>query len=846
MPKTKDDEDYNVDEISLSTPPRKKEPDDGSIFIKDQSVAIPDHPLATVKEPIPNEDGEILVQIMKWVPIDQVKAKVIANAKNANLVHSGTSEMRISRRMKQRPPYFSEEATFFKNEPDGKYSSSKVKLEESKIRVSALLKSDKQGFGSLVTSAWSLDPVRGEFTTVHLSREARTRIRRSKLDTNYEFGKDDCKEKDVMRDIVKTGDSILWTKGGDKASKNASKNKSSAKGKRKAEVIYVEDDDDDDDKPLNSSDDDDKIPYNPPKRRGRKNIAATQLDIETPNTSSKKKSFAKPKAKVICVEDDDYDDDESLDSSDSSNDACKIPYTPSKRKGTPSKAEAKKSSDKRKADVNYAEDDDDDDSLDSSDDDCKIPYTPSKRKGTPSKVMAKRSSDKRKPDVNYAEVDDEIELLNSSDDDDKIPFTPPKRKGTPKEAPTQLAIANSTSKKEKKSDPCSLWDLLSVPKEPSIRKIKSMLPLDLQSGAEHLAEFLLFCHERQKIWTRRKQGVPMPWSKDTLLTTRHFTNIYRELDAGSVYLRRHILNLKKSTEKVVLEGTDSFATDVLWASICYRCLCRIETFEALGGIPTIPQWEEFRKGLSAMHKNGDKLFTAAYQVMGFKRYVECMNFLHGDNCDVLNRLSGMVINAGDEGNLEKCTKSIQNLPNVGEFYAWQVTCDLMESGVIKGCEEASSDWVQLGPGASNGLKYIFSKSFYSQNFLCKLIRDKQKDAFKALGVDFIRFDQRDMSLKVIEHALCEFYKYSNFGANKSSAMSARTYNGKGNGSIVPMDTNLCAGKYCVDSLLADESTATLCDTCWRYFCPECSLRVLDVDENISWVCKDCRNLSCKE
>ena len=498
--------------------------------------------------------------------------------------------------------------------------------------------------------------------------------------------------------------------------------------------------------------------------------------------------------------------------------------------------------------MNYAEDDDDDnddDSLGLSDDDSKM-YTPSKRKGTSSKAEATRSSNKRKANVNYAEDDDEIEVLNSSEDDDKIPFSPSKWKGTSIKAATQLFIANSTSKNESKSLPCTLWDLLSVPKEPSVRKIKSLLPLTLQSGAEHLAEFLLFCHERQNIWARRKQGVAMPWSKDTLLTTRHFTNIYRELDAGSVYLRRHILNLKKSAEKQVLEGIYSFATEVLWASICYRCLCRIETFEALGGIPTIPQWEEFRKGLSAMHDKGDKLFTAAYQVMGFKRYVECMNSLLEDDRGVLNRLSENVTNAGDEGNLEKCTKWIQKQPNVGEFYAWQVTCDLMESGVIKGCEEASSDWVQLGPGASNGLKYIFSRTLNSPNFLCKVIRDKQKDVFKALGVKFIRFDHRDMSLKVIEHALCEFYKYTNWTANKSSAMSARTYNGKGNGSIVPMETNLCAGKYCVDSLLADDSTATLCDTCWRYFCPECSLRVLDVDEKNSWVCKDCRNLSCKE
>ena len=46
----------------------------------------------------------------------------------------------------------------------------------------------------------------------------------------------------------------------------------------------------------------------------------------------------------------------------------------------------------------------------------------------------------------------------------------------------------------------------------------------------------------------------------------------------------------------------------------------------------------------------------------------------------------------------------QEIPNVADFFAWQIVCDLLELKVIYFDENS---WTCLGPGAKHGLEKIF-------------------------------------------------------------------------------------------------------------------------------------------
>ena len=391
----------------------------------------------------------------------------------------------------------------------------------------------------------------------------------------------------------------------------------------------------------------------------------------------------------------------------------------------------------------------------------------------------------------------------------------------------------------------TLWDIHAIDKDSAIHQIKSILPTPLKNRAAYIGEFFLFCHERQMIWFKRKNEESRPWTQDPILASKHFTNLYRELDAGTVYFHRRIIESRKLAVEASKGNQKGFEyyylMETLWASICYRLLCRVQTFEKLGGIPHAYEWEDFKKGLKKLQKEGGAIFTGAFQVMGYPRYVKTLDGLQENERIVLDKLAKRIQKLNSSGDLQGITKELQDIENIGPFLAWQITCDLLESNVIPKCNEADADWVELGPGAKHGLNYIFGKHGRDEVYLCRLMRDNQDAIFDMLKVKFERFDDRELSLKVLEHAICEFHKYSSCLASKKTAMAMRFYSGA-NGCSVPVDTEKCAD---CEIEFQEGQENRCCNTCWRYFCRKCgddSVENGEGDCRVSWICQDCEDL----
>ena len=102
-----------------------------------------------------------------------------------------------------------------------------------------------------------------------------------------------------------------------------------------------------------------------------------------------------------------------------------------------------------------------------------------------------------------------------------------------------------------------------------------------------MAAFLLFVLERQKIWVNKTRGVA-PLTENLVLRGKWFTNVYRELDRGTIYfkrqmiktsLKRHEINPNRVSKRLVKK--------VLFKSILYRLLNKVETFLGFGEIPSL-------------------------------------------------------------------------------------------------------------------------------------------------------------------------------------------------------------------------------------------------------------------
>lgn len=125
---------------------------------------------------------------------------------------------------------------------------------------------------------------------------------------------------------------------------------------------------------------------------------------------------------------------------------------------------------------------------------------------------------------------------------------------------------------------------------------------------EQLELFWWFVAERQKIWVRRfVQRLPSPWTTDPILRQERFTNVYRELDPGTVYAVEHILEANLPEK------------DRIFNVMLYRLIGRAETHTTLG-LQRVYDFDpdRFVDRLRWMRDVcGRAPFTAAYMVSGY-------------------------------------------------------------------------------------------------------------------------------------------------------------------------------------------------------------------------------------
>jgi len=364
------------------------------------------------------------------------------------------------------------------------------------------------------------------------------------------------------------------------------------------------------------------------------------------------------------------------------------------------------------------------------------------RQDLKTKTVKKRQSSQKKDAIN------DLKDQKSKTNMDKKPilnFSQNKKKSFKNNK--NLVLHHPTISKSSKELASLLSTLMDLP------------PKSLPHVAVKLAQFFLFVRERQWVWQNRQMGRE-EWTKDSVLQHVFFCNVYRELDTGTTYFRRFLLDCQDKGR--FGKGRREQVKNVLWCSLAYRLVNRVETFTECdgGGIPTLSRYSSYWKSLKKLEAK-TKVFTGAHQVMGLERYGRTLLHISERKGEALNKCVSAILDP--EKSLKDLSLEVQTIPNVGKFFAWQVLCDLLEAGMIPHATEF--EYAELGPGALAGLSLIFGNSFADKQCLLRFLGDAQTKVFGILGVDFPHFDGRLISLKAIEHSLCEFCKYINVCQN---------------------------------------------------------------------------------
>jgi hypothetical protein len=283
----------------------------------------------------------------------------------------------------------------------------------------------------------------------------------------------------------------------------------------------------------------------------------------------------------------------------------------------------------------------------------------------------------------------------------------------------------------------------------------------LQFTCTHLETFWWFVCERQRIWQRRTiERVPPPWTDDPVLQAERFTNVYRHLDPGTIYVIDEILERPEP------------AVDRIFNVMLYRLIGRVETHRALGfqRVATF-SGDHLWATLRAIQGRGDAPFTAAYMVSGYTSVGT------RDKVENVARLFERLSRQFDSliqrinvcHRLEQAHEALKSADGFGDFLAYQALVDLLYP---LDCHEgrplltfSPDDWAKAGPGAKRGIRLLVGEQRgVDELSVMRWLRCNQDREFLRLGLNFPYLmnatgQPEPLSLADIQNCLCEYHKY---------------------------------------------------------------------------------------
>lgn len=275
---------------------------------------------------------------------------------------------------------------------------------------------------------------------------------------------------------------------------------------------------------------------------------------------------------------------------------------------------------------------------------------------------------------------------------------------------------------------------------------------------------MYWMRERYRILTKKRAGLPAPWSDDPVFQTTYFCNIRREDDKVTKWIRNYYTPY---ADHVLFEY------NILLA----RFLNRIET---LAGVQYVHSHDpaELERYLAGVADAGFTIWGAAYVIT-----------THGIKMPKLEYLTRRVLPSAYKAlsnyrttvplhRLGATAQVLQQIEGVGSFLSAQIVADLKNT---KGHPlEHAEDWwtfVQPGPGSLRGASWFHYGHVYDHPAVTV---SNFAEKFKVIREYYEVEWQKDKSVPYLcnqdlQNCLCEFDKYMR--VRNGTGRSKRRYNG---------------------------------------------------------------------
>jgi hypothetical protein len=262
-----------------------------------------------------------------------------------------------------------------------------------------------------------------------------------------------------------------------------------------------------------------------------------------------------------------------------------------------------------------------------------------------------------------------------------------------------------------------------------------------------------FAAERQAIYERRLKDRSGPWTRDPVLRTYRFTNVYRAADRVSQYV---ISDVQYRADR------SQSPEELFFRTLLFKLFNKIETWEmierALGPVSwRNVDFDAISRLLDDTLRRGYRIYSAAYIMpsppLGHDRK-------HANHLALLAMMmsDGLAGKVQRARSLREVYELIKPYPGLGPFLTYQYAVDLNYSNLL---EFDEAEFVVAGPGALDGIAKCFSDVGHRSptDIIFEMV-DRQDREFARLGLPFLGLYGRKLQPIDCQNIFCEISKYA--------------------------------------------------------------------------------------
>jgi hypothetical protein len=268
---------------------------------------------------------------------------------------------------------------------------------------------------------------------------------------------------------------------------------------------------------------------------------------------------------------------------------------------------------------------------------------------------------------------------------------------------------------------------------------------------EDVLRYFQFIKNRHAIYLRRQRGDAWPWTSDKILQTYKFTNIFRELDTGTIHCR------------TALREPYANHKELFFNIASYRLYNFIDTQKEIG---YITKYDPFHTMdiMYARQARGERVFTGAHMITGTlggskiqQVFGLCMHTLW-NNRRVLEPQPGDTLEIA-------YNRLNKHSPGYGPFISYEVISDLRWTRYLQHASDILT-WANPGPGCKRGINRLLGNKVRRTTAADRAKYPKGDNEYIKY-MRYLLFRSKDllpkwvpaMEMRDIEHSLCEYDKY---------------------------------------------------------------------------------------